>query len=193
MKHKTRWTKKKLLALGVPAVLIPGIIIAHVLGWDGAVLNQTKNYYANKTVFPDSGKVGEIVDGDTFKLKSGTSVRLIGINAPNRGSQNYDQSRQELTKLVANKEVYLEYDRYQDDQYGRILAWVWAECEAKPEFLPPDYMSLTRYFSKPGLKENPAGCKNGKLVNEVMVKNGLAVVETFKDRGELKYEVRISQ
>jgi len=52
-------------------------------------------------------------------------------------------------------------------------------------------MHLSRNQSRPGLTENPAGCKKGKLVQEEMVNAGMAKVETYKDRGELKYEERI--
>ncbi len=44
-----------------------------------------------------------------------------------------------------------------------------------------------------GLKENPEGCKKGKLINEEMVRKRLASAETYKERGELKYEGRIGR
>ena len=52
---------------------------------------------------------------------------------------------------------------------------------------------LTHRQSRPGLTENPDGCKEGKLVNELMADSGLARVETYKDRGELKYEERLKE
>jgi len=70
------------------------------------------------------------------------------------------------------------------------LAWVWVGCQ-NPKFLPADYMHLTYNRSREGLKENPEGCKKGKLVQEEMVRTGLAGVEVYKDRGELKYEKRL--
>lgn len=39
--------------------------------------------------------------------------------------------------------------------------------------------------------DNPQGCVQGILVNENMVDDGYAKVETFKERGELKYEKRL--
>jgi endonuclease YncB( thermonuclease family) len=52
-------------------------------------------------------------------------------------------------------------------------------------------MRLSYNKSRPGLTDNPEGCKEGKLLNEEMVKAGLAEVLNFKGRGELKYEARI--
>lgn len=85
----------------------------------------------------------------------------------------------------------MEYDRYQDDQFNRLLAWVWVNCESKPEFLPFDYMIGAGYKSREGLRDNPVGCQNGKLVNEEMLKIKFAGIVLFEDRGELKYENRL--
>ena len=46
--------------------------------------------------------------------------------------------------------------------------------------------------SNPGLTQNPEGCKNGKLINEEMVKDDFAVPVFYKDRGELKYQKRLN-
>lgn len=116
-------------------------------------------------------------------------MRTVGVNAP----ANDAKSKDGLTGLIKDKKVWLEYDRYQDDKYGRILAWIWTECETTPEFLPADYMHLSGNQSRPGLIENPQGCKKGKLVQEELVKAGLAKIEVYKDRGELKYEKRLTR
>jgi len=188
MKHLTH---RQLAALGVSAVLIPGILFANSQGWKPDVLFQTKNYYDNEAVFPKSGVVREVIDGDNIYLENGQSVRLIGINAPERGKENFEEAKIRLDKLATGKKVYLEYDRYQDDSYGRVLAWVWVDCESEPKLLPGDYMHLNKRQSRPGLTENPEGCQEGKLANEEMVKAGLAEVLNYKGRGELKYESRL--
>ena len=192
-KKAKRWTRRRLIALGLPAVLIPGILIAMALGWNPTKLASVKNYHDIKTIFPSSGMVASVTDGDTFELQNGVGVRLIGIDAPNRGVAKWDEAREALTGLINDKRVFLEYDRYQDDKYGRVLAWVWMDCERDPTFLPADYMHLTYNTSREGLKENPDGCKKGKLVNEEMVRQGLASAERYKERGELKYEERLEE
>jgi hypothetical protein len=92
---------------------------------------------------------------------------------------------------VGDERVWLEYDRYEDDKSGRILAWVWVKCEENPRFTDNEYMHLTYNRSREGLLENPEGCKKGKLVQEELVRVGMAKVEVYKDRGELKYEKRL--
>lgn len=190
-KVKKILTAKDLKKKGVPSILIPGLIAAGILGYALISLNKVRDYSELKELFPTSATVTQVEDGDTVILKNGLSLRLIGINAPERGAKKYTEAKDELTKEVLNKKVYLEYDRYQDDPYGRVLAWVWIDCETIPQFLPADYMHKSGNESMPGLTENPKGCKKGKLMNEEMIKKGFAKTVVYKDRGELKYESRI--
>jgi len=124
-------TAKDLKKKGFPQVLIPGLLVAAALGFKGVTL--LKDYYQNKQIFPDSGYVQQVEDGDTFVLKNSRTIRLIGINAPERGEKNYTETSNYLINHLSNQRVYLEYNRYQDDPYGRILAWVWIGCEQTPK------------------------------------------------------------
>jgi endonuclease YncB( thermonuclease family) len=182
---------KTLTKKGFPYAIITGLIAAHLLGWDGKTLNTVKNWHELRVLFPASGIVEEVDDGDTFVLTNGIIVRLVGINTPEKGQPNYQTAMHKLYDLVIDKKVYLEYDRYQDDKFTRVLAWVWTGCESNPKFLPADYMHKSDNESNPGLLENPEGCKNGKLINEEMIKTHLAVPTFYKDRGELKYQKRL--
>ena len=188
-----RLTAKTLKKNGVPGVLISGLILASATGWVGYKTLTTKNYYENEAVFPKSAMVESVIDGDTLTLTNGLDVRLIGMNTPDRGKEDFKEAKEKLDKLASGKKAYLEYDRTQDDQFGRIMAWVWIDCESEPNFLPWDYMRLSYNKSRPGLTENPEGCQEGKLVQEEMVKAGLADVLNYKGRGELKYEERITE
>lgn len=190
-KSKKKLNVKSLLRKSVPAVLIPGLLVATVLGWKIGALSKVQDYYKLKLVFPSSGIVQTIEDGDTFTLETGVSVRLLGINAPARGQKNYSEASHYLINHLSNQRVYLEYDRYQDDKYGRILAWVWVGCEKTPTFLPASYMHKSDNESNVGLSANPVGCKKGKLINEELVKAKLASPVAYKDRGELKYQQRL--
>lgn len=184
-------SSKDLLKKGVPYILIPGLLVAITLGLQGGTLQKINDYYQLKAIFPDSGYIQEVEDGDTFTLKSGVKVRLNGIDAPDRGEKNFDSARTVLASLIGKKKIYLEYDRYQDDKFGRVLAWVWVDCKQTPRFEAADYMHKSGNESNVGLTQNPDGCKKGKLVNEELVKQKLAVPVVYKDRGELKYESRL--
>lgn len=177
------WLKK-----GVPALLIPGLIFASVYGLKN--INKIKNYYQDKNIFPKTGQIESYEDGDTFKLQTGQSVRLIGINAPERSQTGYDQATLSLKELTQNQQIWLEYDRYQDDKYGRLLAWLWINCETQdPQFTPPDYMHLNGNTSKDYLENKPIGCQQGTLVNRKMIENNQATPVDYQNRGRLKYKL----
>ena len=70
--------------------------------------------------------VKRIVDGDTFETTTGRKVRLVGINTPEKTSDdplNKDATAL-LRELVEGQEVTLEFDRDEVDQYKRTLAYV---------------------------------------------------------------------
>ncbi|HEX6645241.1 MAG TPA: thermonuclease family protein [Gemmatimonadales bacterium] len=73
--------------------------------------------------------VASVVDGDTFRCAGGDRVRLIGIDAPERGQgEIYVLARTALAGLVAPGDtVELEWDAARADRYGRPLAWVWRD------------------------------------------------------------------
>lgn len=158
----------RLTKLKVPKVLMAGLLMASVLGWTGFKnFDRLKNYYEIKQIFPLKTTAVQVLDGDTFTIKNGLNVRLLGINAPERGKQNYQESSDYLTKLILNKKLTFEYDKYQDDKFGRILAYVWIDC----------------------IDEIRIYCHDDKaLVNEIMVKQGYAVGIVYVDRKKLRYQ-----
>ena len=120
-----------LVGLGIPTIFFPGLILASVLGWnwqkDLMVLQGSGGYKQSAVIFPQKAKVTEVLDGDTIFLQSGQTVRLIGIDAPDRGEIGYDKAREYLNTMIAGETVELEYDYYQDDKFGRVLAYVYDE------------------------------------------------------------------
>jgi micrococcal nuclease len=70
-----------------------------------------------------------IIDGDTLEvtLEGKTeTVRLIGIDAPEAGEPYSTQAADALESMFAGQEIHLEFDVEERDQYGRVLAYVYA-------------------------------------------------------------------
>jgi micrococcal nuclease len=80
---------------------------------------------ASQTPAPEAGVVvSRVVDGDTFELENGETVRLIGINAPERDQPYAAAATTRLQELVSGQAVRLEGDVNERDRYGRLLAYV---------------------------------------------------------------------
>lgn len=150
-------------------VFVPGLILAAILGWDWegdlGRLALKGGYKGNRVLFPEEAAVEEVLDGDTFELKNGQIVRLVGVDAPNKGEAAWEETTEYLEDLIEGEKVRLEYDVYQDDKFGRILAYVFEKCQTQ------------------------AGCRDGKrMVNWVLVRKGKARVVIYEDRRKLIYQ-----
>ncbi len=101
------------------------------------------------TVGGGQAAVVEVVDGDTIRveLEGGReSVRIIGINAPERGECLAEDATRRLQDLVADREVELVADRSDRDQYGRLLRYVEVGGDDVGAGLVRDGLALVRRY-----------------------------------------------
>jgi hypothetical protein len=131
-----------------PAKIVPCTLVALVLFLIGIII--IVSFSMNCTV------VTRVIDGDTFELKNGAIVRLIGIDAPEKGQQYYAEAKQRLSELVLNKTVSLEADKTYADDYDRLLKYVYVnnkminlvlveEGFAVAKAFPPDVKYKTEF------------------------------------------------
>ncbi len=76
-----------------------------------------------------TAQVVYVSDGDSFEVEVAGSeerVRMIGINTPEKGECYGTEARQALVDLIDGQVVSLVSDVESTDQYGRILAYVYA-------------------------------------------------------------------
>ncbi len=71
----------------------------------------------------------KIVDGDTFEIENGQTVRTLGINTPEKNEFYYKQATDKLNELIGGKQVRLEKGPDDVDKYGRILRYVFVDKE----------------------------------------------------------------
>ena len=119
----------------------------------------------------DEVRFVRVVDGDTVIVTDSAGknrrVRMIGIDTPEsvaveeERNNEYGVMASDYTKeLLSNAEnLYLEYDVDNDDQYDRILAYVWLS-------------DVNDTFDDDNIKNY--------MVNAIIVKNGYGVAKTYK-------------
>ena len=88
----------------------------------------------------ERGRVVRVLDGDAIVLDTGQSVRLVGIEAPARGSRDREgqpfaaEAARSLEDLVMGREVQLYYPGLTRDRYDRALAHIVTADAAGPEY-----------------------------------------------------------
>lgn len=119
----------------------------------------------------DAVKFIRCVDGDTIIVEDGSGqqkrVRMIGIDTPESVAKEEERNNEygvmasehtkELLKDVDT--LYLEYDVDDDDQYDRILAYVWLE-------------DVSDTFNEENIEKS--------MVNAIIVKDGFGVAKRYE-------------
>jgi micrococcal nuclease len=82
--------------------------------------------FLNKS-FDKSNIVKEVIDGDTIILENGSKIRLIGINAPEKGYSNYLKAKEVVKSLILLQNVRLESDSEDMDDHGRLLRYIFVD------------------------------------------------------------------
>jgi len=165
---------KIFLAIVVGAIIIGGAIYFSGQKEKSFVKEQEQiQFCENIPELPDNSLklATKIIDGDTFVIEGGYSVRILGIDADERGYPCYDAAKNRLEELILNKEVKLEMGSENLDQYCRYLRYIFLgdknislelvrEGLAIARFSPED----TKYraeitTAEEEAKENKIGCK----------------------------------
>ena len=116
-------------------------------------------------------KVTKVIDGDTVVVEGGWHVRLLGMDADEKGYPCYDVARVRLENLVLAKQVVLEKDVSDVDQYGRCLRYIFVGNVNADVQLVKEGLAVARFYS-PDVKyrtkittaetyaqQNKIGCK----------------------------------
>lgn len=151
------WSNTKLLVLVCVSVIISGLVLL----WFG--LNSTEpvvNTPIPPQTSPDksatsSGVVGvegervlvtKVIDGDTFEIKGGLRVRMIGVDTPETKDPRRAvgcfgrQASAETKNLIEGKAVILQKDISETDKYSRLLRYVFLPAEGGQTLFVNDYL-----------------------------------------------------
>jgi hypothetical protein len=112
--------------------------------------------------------VTKIIDGDTI-IVEGETIRLLGIDADEKGEKCYDAAKKKVNELLLNKVVDLEYFNEDTDVYGRKLRYVILDGENINLWLVKNGYVIARVSNDPYkeifieaeqfARENKIGCK----------------------------------
>ncbi len=108
--------KYKLLILGL-------VLVLFVI--DYPILNKA---ISNWLVDYETGIVERVIDGDTVVV-NGSSVRMLGINSPERGEKYYGEAKTFLESLTLNKLVKMRSGKEDIDLYKRKLRYIFVDNE----------------------------------------------------------------
>ena len=99
--------------------------------------------------------VTRVVDGDTVDLDNGETVRVVGIDTPERGQCNYETATRKMRRLVLGKVVTLGESDEDQDMYGRLLRYIdVSKADAGLEMIRSG-LAIARYDSRDGYGAHP--------------------------------------
>ena len=109
--------KSKNHKLFLVGVLLLGIAAGLVIGYGLWHENDT----LEKTL------VVSVIDGDTIELQGGRRVRYLGIDTPELGKYYASEATERNRELVEGKIVELQRGKRDEDEYGRLLRYVYVD------------------------------------------------------------------
>jgi endonuclease YncB( thermonuclease family) len=112
-----------------------------------------------------TGRVVGVADGDTITVldadRQQHKIRLGGIDAPEKTQPFGQRSKENLSRLVFDKDVRVEWEKR--DRYQRIVGKVWvqpADCPACPKTLDAGQAQLSVgmawWYRKYAKEQSPA-------------------------------------
>jgi micrococcal nuclease len=126
-------------------IVLACVLVLAILIYLAAILLETPADNPNILNLSDN-TVTRIIDGDTFQVASGDTVRLICVDTPEIGSTGSEEASSFLGSLILNKEVKLENDTDDKDAYGRLLRYVYLDdLFVNKEIVSQGYGSVFRY------------------------------------------------
>ena len=129
LKSMKKFLRKYKIILAVVLVLIIGGVVWFVLKSNNNDLIQESGDCSDRPRLEDGAVriVTKVIDGDTVLIEGGYSVRLLGIDADERGKPCYAAAKERLEEMVLGKEVFLEMGKDDLDQWCRYLRYLFVD------------------------------------------------------------------
>jgi len=83
-------------------------------------------WHSDNSVY-EQALVTSVIDGDTVELADGRRVRYLGIDTPESGEPYADEATARNKELVEGKTIELQRGDRDQDEYGRLLRYVYVD------------------------------------------------------------------
>jgi len=148
------------------------VFIILIIGNFILIINYLKPNFIGEVISEDNGDfegiqfVSRVIDGDTVVV-NGESVRLLGIDADERGYDCYKGAKKRLEELILNKEVRLEKDKRDKDRYDRYLRYIFIEEENINLKLVEEGLAIARFYEDKKYKNEILAAEKKARVNNM--------------------------
>ena len=115
LRRPVKYLKSKYL---IGLIILIGIGIGVVIGY--GVWHADRNAY-------EQALVVSVIDGDTVELADGRRVRYLGIDTPEPGEYYAENATARNKELVEGKTIELQRGNRDQDEYGRLLRYVYVD------------------------------------------------------------------
>jgi len=118
--HRVKYLKSKSLLVAVLLIGIGvglGLALGHGLWYSD---NSNSGLY-------EQALVARVIDGDTVELADGRHVRYLGIDTPEVGDYYGEEATGRNRDLVERKTIELQRGSRDQDEYGRLLRYVYVD------------------------------------------------------------------
>ena len=129
----------------------------------------------------------EIIDGDTFRLANGDTVRLIGIDAPELSQPGGEMSREYLAHLLLGNPITLERGYEDRDNYNRLLRFVYINDLCINEEMIRQGYAEARYLPESPIRDYYLQLE----IQAETTKAGLWSDNVFQSRSEVDWDTDI--
>jgi len=115
--HPVKYLRSKSL---IAVVLLIGIGIGLGVGYSLWHSDHGNSVY-------EQALVTSVIDGDTVELADGRHVRYLGIDTPESGEYYAEEATAKNKDLVEGRTVELQRGKQDQDEYGRLLRYVYVD------------------------------------------------------------------
>jgi len=108
--------------------------------------------------------VSKIIDGDTVRLQNNQTLRLLGINTPEKNELYYQEARDFLVQRIQNRTVRIE--TFGSGKYGRTLAYIFFDGQNVNAGILLEGLATLYYYDKDRYYESLKEAEEFARLNE---------------------------